>query len=368
MSDLRWTRLSVLIIAFGCAMAVSVAVASPASAIGGGAGASGSGDEIITSILAAKGHSPGGSGGSGGTAQPAPSCRTHVLTDRQIVFLLHVASNMPELLESSFLDAIREYSNTTVVASGGTTPPTTEPPDPPTQPPGPGTQPPGPTTEPSVTTTTAPVVAEATVTYWELTVRICDGVADTMSVRPRTTGGADVGAAVLAGSLLRNTTRLPPPTLVVSPPPRTGPTGVVIATIVGEPVFFSARSIPPVRHSTNFAGRTVDVEADPDHLELFSGQPGSADRVQRCEGLGVPFDPNDDRTVRTQASDPRRCVLFFERATGGGSRSTWTGYAALNWNGRYRVDGGPWRTLDGLFSTAVFDVGVGEVETLIQTP
>lgn len=314
---------------FGCAAVLSALVVSlgptGVGAIGGGAGATGEGDEIISSILASGGRRAGVGGVSG-----RPTCRTHVLSDRQVVFLLHVAATMPELLDASFLRALEDYSNSTVVAGAAD--------------------------------------GDLAVSWWDLTVRICDGVADTMSVLPRTTDAADVGAAVLAGGLLRRRTRLPPPRLVVTPPPRAATTGVELSTVVGEPVFFSTPGTPAVRQSITHAGRTVEVEAVPHHLELFSGQPGSADRVEVCEGLGIPWDPGSAASVRAQARDPRTCVLHFERATGGASRPTWTGYAALDWEGRYRVDGGAWNPLDGLFSTAVFDISVGEVDTVIESP
>ena len=358
----RLLRLAVTVLA---ATACSGFWASPALAIGGGAGATGSGDEIITSILAANDRSEGSGGGHADGA--APRCRTHVLGDRQIVFLLHVAANMPELLAPSFLDALAEFSNTTVVAavppSAGTSTVPADPDPPPTATSRTTTSP---TTTSPTTSSTVPVATEPMVTYWELTVRICGGVADTMSVRPRSVSGSVLGASAVAGGLLRRTTRLAPPVLRISPPPRSTSAGVAAETIVGEPVFFSAEPPTAVSDTVSFAGRTVQVEAEPHHLELFSGQPGSADQVERCAGLGRPFDATDDRSVSLQAADPVSCVLFFEHSTGAPRRPTWTGYAALNWSGRYRVDGGAWLPLDGLFSTAVFDIAVGEVETLIQ--
>lgn len=323
-----------------------------AGAATGGAGATGHGDEIITSILAASSGTRGGSQGAGN--HEVPVCRTHVLSDRQIVYLLHVAANMPELLEASFISALDDYTNTTVTATDLPRHSTTT-----TSAPAPG---PPSTVLP---TTTVPVVTEPTVTYWELAVRICDGVADTMSVRPRTVHTAVLGASAVAGARLRHSTRLPPPVLQMSPPPRRGPFGVVTSTIVGEPVFFSVDPPAPVRETVPFAGRTVEVEATPHHLELFGGEPDPEHRVTRCNGLGVRYDPESVLPVRRQASAPEACVLVFERATGSPRRDTWLGYGALEWSGRYRVDGGPWRPLDGLFSTSVFAISVGEVDTVI---
>lgn len=334
--------------------AVLVGATDRAGAASGGAGASGSGDEIITSILAA--GSGNGGGGSGGGSGTTPVCRTHVLSDRQIIYLLHVAANMPELLEASFLEALEAYTNTSVTAtSAQVTPPTST-----TAAPSPSTS-----TIPITTSTTLPIATDPTVTYWELTVRICDGVADTMSVNPRTVTTSVLGASALAGDRLRHSTRLPPPVLRVSPPPRLGPFGVVTATIVGEPVFFSV--VPPgtVRETVPFAGRTVEVEATPDHLELFTGEPGSAGRVRECNGFGLNYDAGSEASVGEQAGSADACVLVFERATGSPRRDVWLGYAALEWAGRYRVDGGDWYPLDGLFSTSVFAISVGEVDTVI---
>jgi hypothetical protein len=331
-------------------VALVLGLTARAGAASDGAGASGSGDEIITSILAAgSGSGGGGSAGGGGTT---PVCRTHVLSDRQIIYLLHVAANMAELLDASFLEALEAYTNTSVIATAPQVTPSST------------------TTVPSIssstsTSTTLPVVTEPTVTYWELTVRICGGVADTMSVRPRTVTNSVLGASALAGDRLRHSTRLPPPVLEMSPPPRLGPFGVITSTIVGEPVFFSVEPPNIVRDTVPFAGRTVEVEATPDHLELFSGEPESAGRIRECRSFGVSYDSDSRASVGEQAGSTDACVLVFERATGAPRRDVWRGYAALEWAGRYRVDGGPWHPLDGLFSTSVFAISVGEVDTVI---
>lgn len=328
-----------------------------AAAATGGAGATGSGDEIITSILAA-GSASGGGGSIPGSAT-TPVCRTHVLSDRQIIYLLHVAANMPELLEASFLDALEAYTNTSVASTtpmpstSTTTSPTTS-----------TTTSSGPTIS-TTTPTTVPLATDPTVTYWELTVRICNGVADTMSVNPRTVATAVLGASALAGDRLRHSTRLPPPVLRMSPPPRLGPFGVVTSTIVGEPVFFSVDPPGTVRDTVPFAGRTVEVEATPDHLELFTGEPESAGRVHECNGFGLDYDAGSRASVGEQAGSADACVLVFQRATGSPRRDVWHGYASLEWTGRYRVDSGPWYSLDGLFSTSVFAISVGEVDTVI---
>lgn len=328
-----------------------------AGAATGGAGASGSGDEIITSILAAGSGSGGGASGGGGGSTPV--CRTHVLSDRQILYLLHVATNMPELLRASFLEALDAYSNTSVTATGPQLPPPTS-----TTVPS-GSEPTTTATIPVTTSTTLPIATDPTVTYWELTVRICNGIADTMSVIPRTVTTSVLGASALAGDRLRHSTRLPPPVLRISPPPRLGPFGVVTSTIVGEPVFFAVDPPDTARDTIPFAGRTVEVEATPDHLELFTGEPGSAGRVRECNGFGMSYDAGSKSSVGEQAGSADACVLRFERATGTPRRDVWHGYAALEWVGRYRVDGGPWYPLDGLFSTSVFAISVGEVDTVI---
>lgn len=336
--------------------AMLLGVTDPAGAASGGAGASGSGDEIITSILAA--GSGSGGGGSGSDNGTTPVCRTHVLSDRQIIYLLHVAANMAELLDASFIEALEAYTNTSVTAAAPqVTPPVTTSAT--------STSPSTSTTDATTTSTTLPIATDPTVTYWELTVRICNGVADTMSVRPRTVTTSVLGASALAGDRLRHSTRLPPPVLVMSPPPRLGPFGVITSTIVGEPVFFSVDPPDIVRETVPFAGRTVEVEATPEHLELFTGEPTSAGRIHECKGFGVRFDPDSEASVGEQAGSPDACVLVFERATGAPGRDVWHGYAALEWAGRYRVDGGPWYPLDGLFSTSVFAISVGEVDTVI---
>lgn len=342
-----------------------------AEAATGGAGATGRGDEIITSILAARsgrGGSAGG-GGSGNGGGGTPACRTHVLSDRQILYLLHVAATMPELLEPSFLVALRAFTNTAVTAAAPppAPPPTATVPSLPTPLPTPGASVPTTTTTttPTTTTTTLPIATDPTVTYWELTVRICDGVADTMSVNPRTATTIALGASAFAADRLRHSTRLPPPVLQISPPPRLGPAGVITSTVVGEPVFFSVDAPGTVRDTVPFAGRLVEVEATPDHLELFTGEPESAGLVHECSGFGVAYDAGSELSVGEQAGSPDACVLVFLRATGPPRRDAWHGYAALEWTGRYRVDGGPWHTLDGLFSTSVFAISVGEVDTVI---
>lgn len=354
--------LRVTAIAAATMVTVLLGVTDHAGAATGGAGATGRGDEIITSILAAgSGHGGGPGGGGSGGGGTAPVCRTHVLSDRQILYLLHVASTMPELLQASFLEALEEFANTSVTATDPqvTPPPTTTVP--------PASNPTSTTTPdvPTTTSTTLPIATDPTVTYWELTVRICDGVADTMSVSPRTATTSVLGASVLAGDRLRHATRLPPPVLEMSPPPRLGPFGVVTATLVGEPVFFSVDPPGIVRDAVPFAGRLVEVEATPDHLELFTGEPESAGRIHECSGFGLSYDAGARASVSEQAGSADACVLVFQRATGSPRRSEWLGYAALEWAGRYRVDGGPWHPLDGLFSTSVFAISVGEVDTVI---
>ncbi len=350
---------------------LALGVTGTAGAATGGAGATGNGDEIITSILAASLRTPAATtGGNGGTA---PVCRTRVLTDRQIIFLLHVTANMPELLTASFIDAIDEYTNATVTATQTTAPPTAPTTTAATTN-GPGTTgtAPGSTATASpviprttLPPTTLPVVTDPNVTYWELTVRICDGVADTMSVRPRTVATEDLGASAIAGDFLRHSTRLPPPVVVMSPPPRLGPAGVITSTLVGEPVFFAVDPPGPVTDSVPFSGRTVEVEATPEHMEVFGGEPEPTHRVERCIGFGSHYDPASEESVGVQASSPQACVLSFEWATGPPRRNAWLGYVALEWAGRYRVDGGPWHRLDGLFSTSVFSIEVGELDTAI---
>ena len=351
------------------ALAVAVWPTRNLGAATGGAGATGHGDEIITSILAAarEGGTGGGAGGPGAT------CRTHVLTDRQVTYLIHVAATMPELLEASFLDAIERFANSTVsvstpapgtVAPAGTAPPASSTP-PASSPPPASSAGPSSTTAPT-STVEPPSTPEPEVTYWDLTVRVCGGVADTMSVRSRVATGSLPGASVLAGGFLRHTTRLPAPVIRLSPPPRTGPLGVEAATIVGEPVFFSVDAPGPVIETIPYGGRTVEVRAAPDHIEVFSGEPAAKNAILECAGLGSTHDPSSPLGPYAQAYAEGACAVVFHQRTGPPRRDHWLGYVALEWSGRFRVDGGPWRPLDGLFSTSVFAVSVGEVDTVVS--
>jgi hypothetical protein len=62
-------------------------------------------------------------------------------------------------------------------------------------------------------------------------------------------------------------------------------------------------------------------------------------------------------------------VLRYTKLTGvDGRRSSWTGYAKLDWQGRFRVDGGPWRPLGPLFSVRIFTRSVREAPTRIEQP
>ncbi len=316
------------------------AAGADAAAGGGGAGATGSGDEIISSILAASspGNSPSHAGGGS-----APACHTSVLTDGQVVFLLQVAAAMPELLTASFLDAIDSYVGLNVVVTTG---------------------PPAPTIEPGLE-------PGSTYTFWELTVRICDGIADTMSVRERTISDTTVAAAESVRGELRRQTRLPPPRISTSPPPDPTRQDRRITALVGEPLFIAAEQPGPVQSTITLGALSVEVEATATGIELFSGQHNDVGHSTDCGGFGARFDPESTATPSQQARAAGACVLRFERATGDAVRDHWYAYALMHWNGRYRVydarrDSADWVALDGLFSLSLFNVAVSELDTAIE--
>lgn len=343
-----------LVVAFG----VALTWPTPAHAAGGGAGATGSGDEIISSILASGNGGPAGR--RPGRNGPAPRCHWHTLTDEQVVFLVHVASSRPGLLDAAFLREIDRYTNLGVVAEEVPAPTTTVPvPVVPAD-----GRADGPADGPAdVPTTAAPARPVASVTYWKLAVRICDGVAQTMEVRSRTLTNEEAMVATVARGAARRATLLPPPVVVMSPPSRAGG---VPRTLVGEPVFLSTTPPPAVSSSLPFGGRTVDVLAEPAGIEVFGGEPDEAGRAIDCGGFGVPYDPSREATPTRQAGAPGACALFFDHATGSGRRDSWLGYVRMNWRGSFRVDGGPPLPLDGLFSLTLTDIAVDEVDTAIR--
>jgi hypothetical protein len=283
-----------------------------AGATGGGsgsAGASGRGSTIISSILWG-GRTRGGSSG-----REVPPCAWRTLDELDVVFLVHVATSVPELQDAALFRALQPWLD------GGLAP------------------------------------------GLELQVLFCDGEPRTDQVRARPTV---VGATEVATAARRQlVTRLPPPALQTSPP-------LGAAALVNHPVFAwvdPGQWSAPVSGTVSAGGTTVEVEAVAVALELVGGEADSGGRVVRCEGPGTPWQPSSQLSVEAQAAAPGACVLRYARLTGvQGRRSSWTGYAKLDWQGRYRVDGGPWQPLGPLFSLRIFTRSVREAPTRIEQP
>lgn len=316
-----------------------------AGATGGGAGATGSGDTIISSILGSAGRSPRRSSGA---PSSAPVCLWRTLTDRQVLFLLHVASEMDDLLDAAFLRALDRYLAQQLVTSSTVAPSTTAP---------------APST-PALPTTAAPTTAALppAAELLDIQVQVCDGVPQTDQVRT-------VAVAVAPGSFeaaardhltRRREKRLDPPRLVTTPP-------VDAPSVVGEPTFFSllpAQRELQVTDALTAWGRQVLVRAHPSNLSVFSGQPSDVGRVRDCKGFGTPFDP-EGAHPHVQAVEG--CAVWYADATGGTRRGRWLGYGELTWVGEYSIDGGAtWSPIDGLYSFTVFQRQVDEVDTAIE--
>ncbi len=283
----------------------------PAGATGGGsgsAGATGRGSTIISTIL--WGGGPTGRRSGTGTAS---LCRWHTLSDVELAFVLHVATSVPELQDAALFRALQPW-----VESG-----------------------------------LAPGL--------ELQVMLCGGEARTDQVRVRP---AEIGATEVATAARHQlVTRLPPPALGMSPP-------LARPALVNHPVFAWIDPLQwstPVTGTISAGGATVEVEAVAVALELVTGEADSGGRVRRCDGPGVPWRPAGEQTVEVQATASDACVLRYSKLTGvDGRRGSWIGYARLDWRGRYRVDGGPWRPLGPLSSLRIFTRSVRDAPTTIE--
>lgn len=276
---------------------------------GGGTGASSSGDTIISQILGSPaGSSPRGRG-------DAPRCHWQTLTDRGTLFIFHVAASLPELTDAPLFNAIDPY-----LGDGGSD-------------------------------------------GLDIQVRFCDGVAQTSDADVRAVPTQITTATSISQARSRMLTRLPPPEPLVSP-------GLNARVLVNQPVFHSIRRTQwssTVQETLSANTDTVDVRASPASVELASLEGRAGERVVRCEGPGTPFDPTVAATVEAQAADPNACVLRYTRPTGSyGNRDQWYGYVLMNWDGEYRINGGPWTPLDGLFSVRFFGRRVRELGTIIQ--
>jgi preprotein translocase subunit SecG len=319
-------------------------ISAPASAgSGGGAGVSGSGDEVISSILAAKGK-----GGATRRSGRAPTCHWQALTDEQVLYLVHVQASRPGLLASGFGNAIDEYLRSQVVEQA---------------------------TAPSTTAGTGAtevfdghserVFGSATVRNFDLRVRICNGVAETMQVAASPVISGDLARSLAA---VRRVAVLPGPKVSVAPSD---------VALVGEPVFLDVKRPDPVRTSISLAGSTVEVAAAPrSPITVFDGQfAADVGRTINCD-FDSGFDPNSELSPREQAERPGACVLHYDLTTGdqGEGRPPrihqWVGYAAVEWHVEYRItrDGAAAHSgdMNGLFSFTLFGLSVEEVESVLE--
>ena len=287
-------------------------ITSPgASAVGngGGTGASSSGDTIISQILGpSEGSRRSGTG-------DAPRCHWQTLTDRATLFIFHVAASLPELAEAPLFKAIGPHL--TGGASSGL----------------------------------------------DIQVRFCDGAAQASNADVRAVPTQIATSTSLSQARSRMLTQLPPPDLHVSPQ-------LNAQVLVNQPVFHSISSgqwSSTVTSTLRSSGDAVEVRASPSTVELASLEGGAGGRVTRCSGSGMPFAETIAATVEAQAAGADACVLRYTQPTGShGNRDQWYGYVLMNWDGEYRINGGPWTALDGLFSVRFFGRTVRELATIIQ--
>jgi hypothetical protein len=156
-------------------------------------------------------------------------------------------------------------------------------------------------------------------------------------------------------------TRLPPPEPTQSPPP-----GAPV--LVGEPVVtsFTAPHWQPVRATLGVGAVTAEVEAVPVGFRVVPGDPGGP--VVACTGPGIPYDPADPRSPLAQAAAPGRCGTVFTAATDlPGRPAAWLGTVTVLWSARWRVVGGPWRSLGLIPRTRVLQRSVRQATTAIET-
>lgn len=282
------------------------------AAEGGGSSSSsivGRGDILttITSMLPRRNRPTGQS--------PNPRCRTVVLNDAEIEFLIALVALHPDAEGSKeFAQLLRDY----LITQEG--PPPTE---------------------------------------YDIRLQICDGVATDIWVTPRP-GGPD--ALTTIGR--RMITRLPQPRPVQSPP-----TGAAVP--VNQPVFVSipATLWTPVEATLQSGGIVAEVRAEPVSLRIYSGD-GSAE-IRECPGRGVAFDPFSPLSPARQARNPFACTITYKGPTPGadaeGGPRGFIGAVTVIWSAEWRASAGPWRSLGLIPRTRVFERDVREVRTAIST-
>ena len=156
-------------------------------------------------------------------------------------------------------------------------------------------------------------------------------------------------------------TRLPPPEPTQTPPANA-------PVLIGEPVFtwFTPPHWQPVRASLRVGTVAAEVEAVPAGFRVVPGDPGGP--VVACAGPGVPYDPADPRSPLAQAAAPGRCGTVFTAATDlPGRPAAWLGTVTVLWSARWRVVGGPWRSLGLIPRTRVLQRQVRQATTAIET-
>ncbi|MGB6057892.1 MAG: hypothetical protein WBF71_06470 [Microthrixaceae bacterium] len=344
---LRRTRLVLTAVATLLAVLAGPGFVGPVAAEGGGSSSSsivGRGDILttITSILPRRNRPTGQS--------PNPRCRTVVLNDAEIEFLIALVALHPDAESSKEVaQLLRDYLITQEdpppAAPDETEPDETAPNEAspegdPAAPPAPPPAPPPPPIE------------------YELRLQICDGVATDIWVSPRP-GGTD--ALTTLGR--RMITRLPEPRPVQSPP-----TGVAVP--VNQPVFISIPSAlwTPIDATLRSGGLVAEVRAEPVSLRIYSGD-GSAE-IRECPGRGVRFDPFSPLSPARQSRNPLACTITYRAPTPGadaesGPRS-FIGAVTVIWSAEWRAGAGPWRSLGLIPRTRVFERDVREVRTAIS--
>lgn len=352
----KWTR-----VVTAALMAVTIVALTPipASAEGGGSSSSsvvGRGD-ILTTITSKLPRVRTGS-------QPRnrPRCRTVVLNDAEIEFLIALISLYPDAEGSKELaQLLRDYM---ISPEPPVDHPTDQ--DPPSvgaatrdqQAPGPPTSTPAAPGPPSPDISTPPT-APPRIEY-EILLRICGGVAADIWASPRVNPGN--GSSTTVGRSM--ITRLPEPLPTQSPP-----LGVPVP--INQPVFVSvpASLWTPVGATLRLQGTVAEVRAEPVTLRVYSGD-GSA-QIRTCPGRGVAFDLLSRISPARQSLNPAACTVTYVHRTDrpgvDGQARSFIGAVTVLWSAEWRTDGGPWRSLGLIPRTRVFERSVREVRTAIST-
>ncbi|MGB3410859.1 MAG: hypothetical protein WBA45_06635 [Microthrixaceae bacterium] len=320
----------------------------PAAAEGGGSSSSsivGRGDILttITSMLPRR-HRPTGQ-------SPKPRCRTVVLNDAEIEFLIALVALHPDAEGSKEVaQLLRDY----LITQEG--PPAATPEEP--TPDGTNPDPTGPDEHSGQGLIEDDPAPPPPPIEYEIRLRICDGMASDIWVTPRP-GSTDT----LTTLGRRMITRLPEPRPVQSPP-----TGVAVP--VNQPVFISipASLWAPVEATLQSGGLVAEVRAEPVSLRIYSGD-GSAE-IRECPGRGVRFDVFSPLSPSRQARNPLACTITYKGPTPGadadGGPRGFIGAVTVIWSAEWRVGAGPWRSLGLIPRTRVFERNVREVRTAIS--